>query len=90
MTSSSNSVRFEPSTLYQIWMRLRCFLIRYSDGSELLRWFLPERLDGWAQQVGVLRLDKGAYEDTSNDPFSTMYMPGFPQLVEAGLAEELT
>lgn len=72
-------------------MRLRCFLIKYSDGSELIRWFLPERGDGWAQQVGVMRLDKReGYEDTSSDLNSIMYMPGFHDLLEAGLAEELT
>jgi hypothetical protein len=72
-------------------MRVRCFLIKYGDGSELLRWFLPEKPDGWAQQVGVMRLHKETgYEDTSSNPWEVMYMPGFKELLETGLAEELT
>lgn len=74
-------------------MRLRCFLCRYSDGSELIRWFFPEREDGWAKQVGVLRLYKGRepfYESTLYDPFTMMFIPGFKQLIEAGMAEELS
>lgn len=88
MTFCSNSVRFGLPPCYGEHVRVRCFLCKYGDGSELLRWFQDDG-QPWAQQVFKQRLPDGPLEHTGGDRSAVFFLEGFKQLIEAGKAVEL-
>ena len=76
-------------------LALRCFLFDYSRSFDnvsdryTLKWVEDDGRQ-WAQIVLVLSLPRGELEHHGGLPNATLYLPGLPQLVEAGLVVELT
>ncbi len=91
MTFCSCSVQFQLFLGYRDRMQLRCFLFRYSVGSEVIRWFRPltDRDVGWVQQIMVQRLPDGLIAHTEHDSSAIFFMPGVMDLIATGRCEEL-
>lgn len=68
---------------------MRCFLFRHGDGSEVLRWFLPNPDSGWVRQAFKYRLPDGPLVHTGDNPSAVVFMPELVELIEAGKVVEL-
>ncbi len=73
---------------YNKWMQLRCYLMRYALGNEVIRWFNDDGRP-WIRQVFKMKVETGELEYTGNDPTALLYVPGLEPLIAEGKVEEL-